>query len=346
MPISLIHVRYLRLPLTTHLRTLRVRLFVLLGFLLISLAACGQRIDGGTTAATTDAPLVIDLPALYLDYDATGIAYIGSVKAADLGPALGVDLSRVNVMPELVSRLQAAKIQHIQLTNTPAGLQLFVNGRRVPSLVWDEATLQLTAETVAALGTSAELLRPLIPLATDLGGGLVLRFPLAPEATAVPFVVASDGALLTAARQTQADYLAIIGTPPPLTITVDYALDGSWTVDGLTGEQWADAMPLPWTRLNLPAELVQGASGAGIVTLQLRANQLGLFIKINGRLLPHISWAEGELENLMTLAADTGLLNEALGTNPHTDTLLTTIQGLLPIVTATPVTLQVNFPQP
>ena len=346
MLISLIHVHYLRLPLIAQLRTERVRLFTLLGFLLISLAACGQRIDGGTTAATTTAPLVIDLPALYLDYDATGVAYIGTVKAADLGPALGVDLTRVNMTPELVGRLQAAKIQHIQLTNTPAGLQLFVNGRPVPSLVWDEATLQLSAETMAALGPNAALLRPLLPLATTLGGGLVLRFPLAPDVTPVPFVVTPDAALLTAARQTQAHYLAIIGTPPPLTITVDYGLDGSWTVDGLTGEQWADGMPLPWTRLNLSPELVQGASAAGIATLRLTANQQGLFIELNGRPLPHISWAEGELENLLALATDAELLNEALGANPHTNTLLTTIQGLLPIVTATPVTLQVNFPRP
>lgn len=346
MPISLIRVYSLLLPLTAHLRTGRVRLLALLGFLLITLAACGQRIDGGTTAATTSAPLVIDLPALYLDYDATGVAYIGTVKAVDLGPALGVDLSRVNVTPALVGRVQAAKIQHIQLTNTPGGLQLFVNGRRAPSLVWDAAALQLTAEMVAALGPSAQLLRPLLPLATDLGGGLVLRFPLAPDATPVPFVVTPQATLLTAARQTQADYLAIIGTPPPLTITVDYGLDGSWTVDGLTGEQWADAMPLPWIRLNLPPELVQGAGTAGIATLRLTANQQGLFVEINGLLLPHISWAEGELENLLALVAESGLLNEAMGANPHTDTLLTTIQGLLPIVMASPVTLQVNFPKP
>lgn len=346
MPILLIHVYCLRLPLIAQLCTQRVQLFALLGFLLISLTACGQRIDGGTTAATTAAPLVIDLPALYLDYDASGVAYIGTVKAADLGPALGVDLSRVNVAPELVGRLQAAKIQHIQLTNTPGGLQLFVNGRHVPSLVWDAAALQLTAETMAALGPSAALLHPLIPLATDLGGGLVLRFPLASDATAVPFIVTPDATQLTAARQTQADYLAIIGTPPPLTITVDYGLDGSWTVDGLTGEQWADAMPLPWTRLNLSPALVQGASAAGIATLRLTANQQGLFIELNRRPLPHISWAEGELENLLALVAESGLLADALGANPHTDTLLTTIQGLLPIVTATPVTLQVNFPRP
>ena len=199
---------------------------------------------------------------------------------------------------------------------------------------------------MAALGPNAALLRPLLPLATTLGGGLVLRFPLAPDVTPVPFVVTPDAALLTAARQTQAHYLAIIGTPPPLTITVDYGLDGSWTVDGLTGEQWADGMPLPWTRLNLSPELVQGASAAGIATLRLTANQQGLFIELNGRPLPHISWAEGELENLLALATDAELLNEALGANPHTNTLLTTIQGLLPIVTATPVTLQVNFPRP
>lgn len=327
-------------------RRLRYALaFLLLGLLPTILAACGQRIDAGATAtAAADAPLVVDLPALYLDYDLAGTAMIGSVRAADLGPALGVDLSRLNLSPTAIAQLQAANLQHIQLSNTPAGLLVFVNGRRAPSVVWADATLPTTATTLAALGPNTQLLREIAPLASKLGGGIVVRFPLAPAATPLVLDEADGAARLRATQQTQAEYLAIVGSPPPLTVTVDYQLDGSWVVDGLSGAAWEAAMPVPWTRLNLSPAVVQRARAAGIATLVLTSNQQGLLMTVNGQPLPHITWANGELENLVILAAENGLLARALGDNPHTDSLLATIEGLLPIVVATPIELRVNFP--
>lgn len=61
--------------------------------------------------------LVIDLPALYLDYDVAGVAYIGTVPAADLGPTLGIDLTHVNLTTQ-IGRLQAANLRVRKLTNT------------------------------------------------------------------------------------------------------------------------------------------------------------------------------------------------------------------------------------
>lgn len=329
-------------------RRLRYALaFLLLGLLSTILAACGQRIEAGATAtAAADAPLVVDLPALYLDYDLAGTAMIGSVRAADLGPAFGVDLSRLNLSPAAIAQLQAANLQHIQLSNTPAGLLVFVNGRRTPSVVWDDATLPITATMVADLAPSVPLLGQVAPLVTQLGGGVVVRFPLAAGATPIAPQLPAATTQLAAAQQTQAEYLAIVGAPPPLTVTVDYQLDGSWVVDGLSGAAWEAAMPVPWTRLNLSPAVVQGAHAAGIATLVLTSNQQGLLMTVNGQPLPPLSWANGELENLVILAAESGLLARVLGDNPHTEHLLATIEGLLPIVAATPVELRVNFPAP
>jgi len=316
-------------------------------FPLLAFTACGQRVDAGATAtAAADAPLVVDLPALYLDYDLAGTAMIGSVRAVDLGSALGVDLSRLNLSQGAITQLQAANLQHLQLSNTPTGLLLLVNGRRVPSLVWDDAIVQTTATTLATLGPSAHLLGELAPLVTKLGGGIVVRFPVAPDAMPLARAATTESAAVTAAQQTQAEYLAIVGPPPPLTVTVDYQVDGTWLVDGMSGAAWEAAMPGPWTRLNLAPGLVQGARAAGIATLVLTSNPQGLQITLNGQPLPAITWANGELENLVTLAAETGLLTRALGDNVHAASVLATIEALLPVVVTTPIELRVNFPPP
>lgn len=327
--------------------------FLLALVLFMGLPGCGPRpgaagVAAAATASASDRALVVDLPALYIDYDGKGIAYLGDTRLADLGAALGRDLSRLDVGEPWVTRLMTANIQHLQLLNTPAGVVVLVNGEAMPSLGWDATMLTGTAQLFQAMGEGASLVGALLPLVPDFGLGLVVRFPLASEAVPIPLADAGnlvgEEVIAAAGTQTaQAAYLALIGAPPELLITVDYAVDGTWTVAGMNATAWTQVVNAPWDRLTLPPALVQNASAAGIKTVTITSNHEGLFVVINAQPLPYIRWANGEINKLIDLAQQLGLLG-ALDENPNADVILATVQNLLPFVQTLEVKLVVNFP--
>ena len=74
-------------------RRLALLLTALLIFTLV-LSACGPRPQQGELAqSATDDTLVVDLPAVYIDYDEQGQASISGAAIAQLGALLGQDLS-------------------------------------------------------------------------------------------------------------------------------------------------------------------------------------------------------------------------------------------------------------
>ena len=88
--------------------------FVVLALLLLS--GCSQRIGGGEMATqTADMPLVVDLPALAIDYDRNGTATVGSVPVAELSTVIGTDLTPLNLEPEQMRWLTEANLHSIQL---------------------------------------------------------------------------------------------------------------------------------------------------------------------------------------------------------------------------------------
>lgn len=308
------------------------------------LLGCGERIGGGVMAAQQPtSPLVIDLPALYVDYNADGTAYIGSVPAATLGDSLGVDLSPLDREPVQIQRIVEANIQHIQITTVPNQLRILINGRVAPSLTWAPDELAQAGAKMARFKPSLAPLEPLLPIASTWGGGLVLRFPLAAGAIPLPLEAQANDE-----RAAQADvmaYLAAIGgTPPQLTIDVTYAPDGTWRVDGLDAAAWGESVPLPWERLNLDGAQIDTLRAGGVSELVVASNQDGIFLQVNGKALPHLSWADGALQNIVILAADGGLFRELLGDTPTAYSLAATIERLLPMLQLTEVTLRVHFP--
>ena len=89
------------------------RLALLLTALLILslvLSACGPRPQQGELAqsATSDQALVVDVPAVYIDYNEQGQATISGAALASLGALLGQDLSVLDRTPEDMQRLADA----------------------------------------------------------------------------------------------------------------------------------------------------------------------------------------------------------------------------------------------
>ncbi|MCB0063515.1 MAG: hypothetical protein KDE19_15440 [Caldilineaceae bacterium] len=290
-----------------------------------------------------NAPLVIDLPALTVDYDRDGTAYVGSVPVAELGAVVGTDLSPLSLKADQIDWLTEAGIQSVQLTNRPDQLLLVVNGHTLPRLMWDDASLNAGAELLQKIIAQSELptdSTALLPVIANFGGGITLRFAGESETAAMPLLEQPHAAATAA----QAAYLDLISAPPQITIDVFYQPDGRWHVDGLDATAWEAIMPLPWERLNLDGEVMAFLQANEIREFVLRSNQQGLFLAVNGEVLPHLDWSNGELLNLITLAEEGQIIADQFENSATVTSLVATGKRLLPLVQVTVFQLRIHFP--
>jgi hypothetical protein len=315
----------------------------LLMAVLVLLVGCAPRATSGEIAAAADeSDVVVDLPAIVLDVTPEGTISVGGQPITELGGGLGAGLEGLSLQPEMVDALSAFNIQHIQIDNTPEGLLILVNGQPIPSLAWDGEKLVATAEVLDTLGAGVALLDRVLPLITNLGLGVILRFPVAQGEEALP-MVAPESEAAAAARAAQAEFLAAVGTPPVVQLTLAYAPDGTWSIADMDQGTLASLLPVPLDMLNLTPETIAAVSSAGITDVALSTNTDGIFISINGKTLPYLTWADGRISHLLTLAEETGLLASVLGDNPDMAGIIDTIESLLPAIQSTEATLRITF---
>lgn len=322
----------------------------------VLLTGCAPRVGGGDAAVSTpEAALVVDLPALIIDYDREGGAYLGSVPMGALEPVLGVDLTPLNLTATQIDGLIDANIQHIQLTNQPQSLTLLINGRALPRLIWQREALAtsidllfdqdvvatLVSERLDGDDTFTDMLT-LLPLLTEMGGGLTLRFPPSSESARLSLAEISTDHTTSVAAQSA--YLALINVPPAIHLDVFYQLDGTWRVDGLDATVWSQVFPVPWERLNLTPATIAAMQEAGIAEVVLASDQQGATLWIDNQLLTTLDWSHGELSNVVLLAEESELFTQLLGNTPTAYSLANALEGLLPLMQVTEVRLVVHFP--
>jgi hypothetical protein len=310
---------------------------------LVLLVGCAPRATSGQIAATADeSQIAVDLPALVLDVQPSGSINVGGQPLTELGGGLGAGLAALSIPPDMVSSITAFNIQHIQIDNTPEGLLILVNGQAIPSLAWDGEKLVATADVLETVGAGVALLDRALPLLTSLGVGVIFRFPVAEGEAALP-MIAPESEAAAQALAAQQEFLAAVGAPPVVHFTLAYAEDGSWAIAGLDEASLAQ-MGIPTNMLNLGPATIQSVSAQGISEIGLATNSEGIFISINGQTLPYLTWADGRVNHLLTLAEETGLLAMALGDSPDMAAIIDTIESLLPAVQASDVSLRITFP--
>ena len=124
---------------------------------IIALAGCGPRAGGGELAANSKAQdLVVDLPAIYIDFDNNGDPSIGGQPVAQLAAMAGQNLAKLKIDKQWIQYLTATNVQHIHIDNTPKGIMILVNGEPIPSLGWDGKSLTST-------GSALKMLSPAVP---------------------------------------------------------------------------------------------------------------------------------------------------------------------------------------
>ena len=228
------------------------------------------------------------------------------------GPLLG----RIVVLDKnYVAWLKRANIQHLTLASRPQGLFMLVNGRPLPYLSWDDTSIQDLLDTLGKFqkekGAGAYALSPdayetiatVLPLLKSLGARIDISFPKSESQQAIPipgneaFDVVVPEAEMSAQPQQTVD------------LTIDYRAlkdDQGWvpTFFGFTtvelqqiGDQFNRKVPKLRLRQDIRKRLV--AKGIHSMGIQSRAD--GLFVTVNGKVMPHLAWNEETLMNLSGL---------------------------------------------
>ena len=320
---------------------------VLLSVLLVGLlmlSACAPRTTAGEVAAGADASeIAVDLPALVLDVQEDGSLSVGGQNLAELGAVVGQDLSALSIPADSVSALTSNNIQHIQIETTPDGLLILVNGKAIPSIAWDGDSLVTTAEVLDQFGAAPiALLDKILPLIRNLGLGVIIRAPIAAGAEQLPFA-RSDAETTEQAMSSQREFLQAVLVPPTFQVGITYADDGSWEIGGIGQADLAALAPQLGNVLpsdpNFPATM----KGMGISQFGISTNEDGFFISLNGKTLPYVTWADGRINNVLDLAVQTGMLDNAVP-GMDIESLLQYVDALLPALLASQISVNINFP--
>lgn len=317
---------------------------LLIGVLMV--AGCAPRATGGEVAQRAeDSQVVVDLPALVLDVQPDGTATIGGAALSSL-PMVGASLGAVQFPPETVAQITGSNIQHIQIDNTADGLLILINGRAIPSLGWDGEALTATGEVVKSMPGAAgavAVLDKLLPLIQNLGIGVIVRFPVTEGAAALPLISAEAGQAAEQIKAAQDEFLNAVQVPPTVQVTLSYDENGNGTLAGMSQEEWAQIAPQLGSILKMQPTGLAALKGLGIQQIGISTNPDGIFISINDKTLPHITWADGRINNVLALLADTGALDNVMPGQDST-AVLDYIQSVLPVVLASNINLIVKFP--
>ncbi len=253
----------------------------------VLLVGCGSAAQPAASAPPKAAePFMLALPRIVVNVDATG-----NPSVLGLSPALfGMD---ARFPQPLLDSLVAANIQHLEVRILGSGLVIFVNGKPLPHIGWDDEALTQGADFAQAMmGQDLSTVKKLLPVVRRLGLDVVLSLPKKSGAADIPLISLEEGAKV--APQASAG-------PPTAIVKLDAKIDdkGIPGIFDLTAKDLAtlgvEAPPV------LDADTLKRLQGANTQHLLIRSKPGGLFIYVNGKPLPHLVWDSRFLTNAAEL---------------------------------------------
>ncbi|MBK9095355.1 MAG: hypothetical protein IPM84_21895 [Anaerolineae bacterium] len=222
-----------------------------------------------------------------VNIDEQGTPTVMGMSLADLAKLTGSPMAPLQLTPEQVTQFQANNIQHIELLHRGDGLYLFVNGKALPYIKWDQNTLQNAAKMLQTFDPQvngmhlAEWIPSLLPMVRSVGLDLVFMIPVKAGATKIevrpedqePPAPAADGAQLPAA--------AVVQLP------IVYDAAGAPQVIGRGGQMFRpDAAALAQMGLtNLPIYLtpdtIQSLMRSNVQFITIQSSSAGLQVSVN-----------------------------------------------------------------
>ncbi len=102
-------------------------------------------------------------------------------------------MSSLSLDPETIERLMKADVQHVQISNQPNGMLIFINSKPAPALVWDAEVLTSVVSLLDAMGQDIGDAGGLLPLLPQMGLNFALRFPVADGNAEIPMTLQREG---------------------------------------------------------------------------------------------------------------------------------------------------------
>ncbi len=318
---------------------------------LFALTGCGPRSGSGSGAGGTG-DFLVDLPSVYVDFGEDGVATVGGMSISQAGMLIGRSLPDLDIPLDLLEDVQEFNIQHVQLVNTDRGLDILVNGLRMPSLAWSIEALDNLRALIERFELDLGMAGNVLPLLGNFNAGVVLRFPLTEGVDELPLTDPQAAAVAQRAQEAAAILAAGAGDIPVVHVTMEYAADGSWTVQAqdselLTADTLEERLPLGiWASLDLEPDRIESIQDAQIESILITTDEEGVHFAVNDMGLPSVTWGSGEINNVIRLVEESGLLAKLSNEPARMAALLDIGEQLLPTVQAADFSMEILFPTP
>lgn len=314
---------------------MRSPVVVLLLIVGLLLTACGPAIVPAAAPETeTGEVFLVALPRIVITFDAQGKPGIEGVAVEDIARTLGMELSleQYRIDPSVPGWMTASNIQHVELRQTGDGIAVLVNGSLMPSLSFQNGTLERVGDLAPLLGPGVDtavvqdLVTKFAPLVKRLGLSLVAKFPLQAGAEPVDF-----GDL----KLKLADVTPTVEEPSAVVMfEIRYDEQGVPSILNISARDLVAMFG------NLALALDPGylslVQANNLQHIQMRTKADGLHLFVNGTPLPSLLWNGTTLESAIEVYAQ---MNAAAPVE-----VLDLVRMLVPVLGQVDVSVMVHFP--
>lgn len=319
----------------TRRRSAMIALLILLALLL---TACGGNDSRGFAQRTADGALdvvvrympQINLPRVVLKYDETGVPTIFGVKTTSLNRF--VNLSFLELPPDTVQSFVQADIQNVELNVDDAGVFIYVNGKSLPYVAWNDDDLAYIGDLINRLNMvqNDETIAKVLPLVGRVGVDAAATFPKPEGAEDMPLRAPSQRDLVSAEATAE---------EPTATIqaAVVYGENGIPQVANISTQEIGQLAGIDLSTLELPPSTITMLQQAGIEQAAIVSRPDGLHILVNEQEVLQLAYNERHLTNVADLYA-------SMGDGADAEALATLLNNVAPIIAGADIDLMFEFP--
>ncbi|RME46585.1 MAG: hypothetical protein D6791_07930 [Chloroflexi bacterium] len=311
---------------------------LLLLLIAVSLAGCGgqsagdrlQDIAGSAIGVVAQHMPRINLPRIAMTYDESGVPTVFGMKVSSLARFLPVDVSFVELPPETIQWLVEHNVQHIELESSDAGLFIYVNGKALPYLAWNQDSLAYIGDLLDKLDVVQydTTIAKAMPLLGRVGIDVLAKFPTQPGASEIPPRDRSQRAV--------AEAPAIEEPTAVINGVITYSDEGVPSIADITSREIAQLAQIDLTAVELTPEIVTLIKKAGIQEIDIVTQSDGLHLGVNKREVLRVAYNEQHLLNAIDLYTQ-------LYTDERSEFFATFLRNIEPIFYGADIDLVIQF---
>lgn len=298
----------------------------------VTLTACGGGggVEGLASRATGIVARVIpqmNLPRITVSYDDSGVPTIFGIKTT----SLPINLGFVQLSPATLDSLKSKNIQHAELDTTPDGMFVYVNGKALPYVGWNADRLKYMGDLLDRLDVVGfdRSIANVLPLLGKLGIDVVIQFPPASDATAIP--------LRERSQRVPAEDQEIGEPQAVIQALIQYDENGVPSIADVTIREIGDLAETDLSAVELPASTMQKLTNAGVQQATIMSAGDGLHVLVNEQELLLLAYNEQHLTNAIDVYGQ-------VAGDQKGEALAELLTNLEPIIYGADIDLVVQFP--